>query len=102
MNHLNSILLEGNLENEPKLTAIDGLAPICSFNLASERYSRTDEEFEKHTSVISVRVNGRLAECCSSQLTQGRGVRVVGRIKQEDEIGVYIIAEHVEFKPVFK
>ena len=49
----------------------------------------------------------RLAEVCKEYLAKGRGVRVVGRLKQdrwEDPEGktrskVHIVAEHVEFKP---
>ena len=52
----------------------------------------------------------RLAEVCNEYLTKGRGVRIVGRLKQdrwEDQEGktrakVHIVAEHVEFKPKFK
>ena len=51
----------------------------------------------------------KLAEVCAEQLEKGRGVRVVGRLKQDrwqDQEGnprskVKIVAEHVEFKPVF-
>jgi single-strand DNA-binding protein len=50
-----------------------------------------------------------LAETCGKNLKKGRGVRVVGRLKQDrwkDQGGknherVKIVAEHVEFKPVF-
>jgi single-strand DNA-binding protein len=46
---------------------------------------------------------------CKEYLTKGRGVRVVGRLKQDrwqDSDGktrskVHIVAEHVEFKPKF-
>ena len=52
----------------------------------------------------------RLAESCSTLGKKGRGVRVVGRLKQErwtDGDGkprthVKIVAEHVEFRPEFK
>jgi len=47
----------------------------------------------------------RLAEVCAEYLKKGRGVRVVGRLKQDkwtDADGkphsrVHIVAEHVEF-----
>ena len=52
----------------------------------------------------------RLAQACAENLKKGRGVRVVGRLKQDrwtDPEGksrskVKIVAEHVEFKPVFR
>ena len=52
----------------------------------------------------------KLGLACSQNLKKGRGVRVVGRLKQDrwtDAAGklrsrVMIVAEHVEFKPVKK
>jgi len=47
---------------------------------------------------------GRIADICAVQLHKGRGVRVVGRLQEyrwQDVSKIYIIAEHVEFKPVF-
>jgi single-strand DNA-binding protein len=52
----------------------------------------------------------RLAEVCGEYLKKGRGVRVVGRLKQDRRTSsegqarskVSIVAEHVEFKPQFK
>jgi single-strand DNA-binding protein len=49
----------------------------------------------------------KLAESCAALGHKGRGVRVVGRLKQdrwEDAAGkarsrIYIVAEHVEFRP---
>ena len=58
------------------------------------------------SSLFDIRVFGKQAEACSEHLTEGRGVRIVGRLKQElvgDDgdvrSNVFIIAEHVEFKP---
>ena len=53
---------------------------------------------------------GQLAIVCSQQCIKGRGIRVVGRLKQgrwTDNSGknhskITIIAEHVEMKPVFQ
>jgi single-strand DNA-binding protein len=52
----------------------------------------------------------KLAENCNNLGHKGRGVRVVGRLKQERWNGsdgkahsrVAIVAEHVEFRPEFK
>ena len=53
---------------------------------------------------------GKLADICTSQGRKGRGVRVVGRLKQDRWTGsdgknhtrVAIVAEHVEYRPDFK
>jgi single-strand DNA-binding protein len=66
--------------------------------------------FEKETSYFDVETWGKLAEACYSKSQKGRGVRVVGRLKQNrwnDPDGkphsrVTIVAEHVEFRPIIK
>jgi len=63
--------------------------------------------FFKEVSFFDVSTWTRLAEVCGEYLKKGRGVRVVGRLKQDrwtDPDGkphsrVEIVAEHVEFRP---
>ena len=63
---------------------------------------------QKEVSFFDVESWARLAENCGEHLLKGRGVRVVGRLKQDrwqDKEGnprSKIVAEHVEFKPQFK
>jgi single-strand DNA-binding protein len=65
---------------------------------------------QKEVSFFDVSNWTRLAEVCGEYLKKGRGVRVVGRLKQDrwtDADGkgrskVFIVAEHVEFKPQIK
>jgi single-strand DNA-binding protein len=110
MNNLNSILLEGNLVADPDLRYTTKGVPVCSFRVACNRYFKQEEELQKEVSYFDVTSWNRLAEVCNEYLTKGRGVRVVGRLKQdrwEDPEGktrskVHIVAEHVEFKPKFK
>jgi single-strand DNA-binding protein len=110
MNNLNSILLEGNLVADPDLRYTPKGAPVCSFCVACNRFFKQEEELQKEVSYFDVTTWNRLAEVCNEYLTKGRGVRVVGRLKQdrwEDAEGktrskVHIVAEHVEFKPKFK
>lgn len=107
MNALNSILLEGNLVRDPKLKTTPGGTKVVSFSIASNRFFRDGGNLVGETSYFDVEAWGRLAEACSETLTKGRGVRVVGRLKQDrwtDADGkmrsrVKIVAEHVEFKP---
>jgi single-strand DNA-binding protein len=61
-------------------------------------------------SFFEVTTWSRLAEVCGESLLKGRGVRVVGRLKQDRWTSpegqarskVSIVAEHVEFKPQLK
>ena len=110
MNNLNSILIEGNLVRDPLFRTTPKGTPLCTFSLASNRFFRQDSGLEKEVSFFDVETWSKLAESCYSKGHKGRGVRVVGRLKQErwnDPEGksrsrVTIVAEHVEFRPEFK
>jgi single-strand DNA-binding protein len=110
MNNLNSILLEGNLVRDPVLKNTAKGTPVCTFSVASNRFFKQDDGLEKEVSYFDVETWARLAENCRDLGHKGRGVRVVGRLKQERWQGadgtaksrVLIIAEHVEFRPDFK
>ena len=83
MNSLNSILLEGNLTKDPQLSKTPKGTPVCTFSVASNRYYKQDDEGVNEVSFFDVEVWSRLAETCGEHLTKGRGVRVVGRLKQD-------------------
>ena len=112
MNNLNSILLEGNLTCDPELryTPSDGPSPgtpLCTLVVSSVRTYKLDGERTEEVSFVEAVTAGKLATVCAEHLSKGRGVRLVGRIKQErweDTEGnarskVVIVAEHVEFQP---
>jgi single-strand DNA-binding protein len=109
MNSLNSILLEGNLTRHPEARTTPKGTPLCTFSVASNRYYRVGNDKQQEVSFFDIEAWSQLAERCVD-LEKGRGVRVVGRLKQErwvDQEGkphsqVKIIAEHVEFKPMIK
>ena len=110
MNNLNSILIDGNLVKDPVLRSNAKGTQIGSMRLASNRYFKQDTGFEKEVSYFDVETWGKLAEVCSIRGKKGRGVRVVGRLKQSRWNGsdgktasrIYIVAEHVEFHPESK
>ena len=112
LNNLNSILLEGNLCRDPELryTPSDGPSPgtpLCTLVVSSVRTYKLDGERTEEVSFVEAVTAGKLATVCAEHLSKGRGVRLVGRIKQErweDTEGnarskVVIVAEHVEFQP---
>jgi single-strand DNA-binding protein len=110
MNNLNSILIEGNLVRDPLLRSTPKGTQVCTMSLASNRYYKQDTGFEKEVSFFDVETWSRLAESCYAKGKKGRGVRIVGRLKQDRWTGadgkphsrITIIAEHVEFRPEFK
>ena len=110
MNNLNSILIEGNMVRDPLFRSTPKGTSVCNFTIASNRFYRQDSNLEKEVGFFDVEVWGKLADSCSSHGRKGRGVRVVGRLKQDRWTGndgknhtkVAIVAEHVEYRPDFK
>jgi single-strand DNA-binding protein len=110
MNNLNSILIEGNLTRNPDLAYCSNGTPWCRFSVAVNRFYKQGEERKEEVSFIDVSSYAKTAEACAEYLKKGSGVRVVGRLKQDrwnDADGkarakLYIVAEHVEFKPNLK
>jgi len=110
MNNLNSILIEGNMVRDPQLRATPKGTSVCMFSLASNRFFKQDSGMEKEVSFFEVETWAKLAEACNNLGKKGRGVRVVGRLKQDRWTGndgkphsrVTIVAEHVEFRPEFR
>jgi len=110
MNNLNSILIEGNLVKDPVLRSTPKGTQVCTLRLASNRYYKQDTGFEREVSFFDVETWARLAEACYAKGKKGRGVRVVGRLKQDrwnspdgkSQSKISIVAEHVEFRPEFK
>jgi len=110
MNNLNSILIEGNMVRDPQYRTTSKGTPVCHFSLASNRFFKQENGYEKEVSFFDVETWAKLADTCGNMGKKGRGVRVVGRLKQDrwtDNDGkprsrVSIVAEHVEFRPEFK
>ncbi|GMO46721.1 MAG: hypothetical protein Pg6C_08540 [Treponemataceae bacterium] len=110
MNSLNSIIIEGNVVRTPEIRETPKGTPVCTVGVAVNRwYKSTDGAMQKEVSFFDIDTWGNLAKTCSQTCEKGRGIRVVGRLKQnrwQDTEGrnrskVCIIAEHIEFKPKF-
>jgi single-strand DNA-binding protein len=107
MNDLNSCLVEGNLVKDPVLRKTPKGTAICSFSIASNRFFKGPTEIEKEVSFFDIEAWGNLAENCSNLGHKGRGVRILGRFKQErwetsdgsHRSKIVIIAEHIEWRP---
>jgi single-strand DNA-binding protein len=78
--------------------------------MSSNWYFKTDTGIEKEVSFFTIETWGKLAELVYEKGKKGRGVRAVGRLRQErwtDQDGkqrerIAIVSEHVEFRPEFK
>jgi single-strand DNA-binding protein len=105
MNNLNSVLLEGTCVSKPVVEVVaDSQKALCSFVVESVRNERGGD---KEVSSFEIETYGRLAGLVGKTITEGRGLRIVGRMKQirwKDEAGeeqstIRVIAEHIEVKP---
>ncbi len=111
MNQLNSLILEGNLVRDAVLSEPAPGFKKCTFSVGVNRYykNRKNEDVSE-ASFFDVEAYGKIAEYCESKAKKGRGIRVVGRLKQDtwkDSNGktasrIYVVAEHIEYKPVKK
>ncbi|NLZ68210.1 MAG: single-stranded DNA-binding protein [Spirochaetales bacterium] len=108
MNHLNSILLEGVVTNDPKVVLTSALGnSLVKFSVANDRfYYDKDHNLQSTTLFIGIQAWGRLGEQTQSFIEKGMLVRVVGRLrpikfKRKDESLVdtfEIVAQHIEYK----
>ena len=107
MNNLNSIIIEGNLTADPQVSTTPGGTTVGTFTIGCNRYYKNgDGERQEEVSFVNIEVWSRLAETCNEYLTKGRGVRVVGRLKQdrwdnqdgEHRNRIKVVGEHVEFR----
>ncbi|MDR1315689.1 MAG: single-stranded DNA-binding protein [Spirochaetales bacterium] len=98
MSDLNSILFEGAVAGEPVIAG-QGKEKHCSFILANRRYRREGGESKIRTTRMRIVAHdAKMAELIVRCAYAGRMARVVG-CTAEDEAGIYIAAEHIEYKP---
>lgn len=107
MNNLNSIIVEGNIVRNGELAEPSEGFKVFKFSVAVNRVKKTrNNEASAEVSFFDIETYGKIAEYANQNCQKGRGVRVVGRLKQgrwKDAEGktqskIFIVAEHVEFK----
>jgi single-strand DNA-binding protein len=107
MNNLTSILIEGNVVREAEIRTTPKGTPVANFQIASNRFYKQETGMEKEVSFFTIEAWSRLAESAGEKVKKGRGIIVVGRLKQErwkDKEGrtqakVIVVTEHLEFRP---
>ena len=105
MNNLDTVLVEGLLTRDPERMGPEG-SSMCKIGIANNRYyfSEKEDRWIPDTSFFTIQVYGAVAESCMRRLKKGRGIRVVGRLKQyiskySNSEKVFIQAEHIEVQP---
>ena len=102
------VVIEGNLVRDPERVELgENTSAMTKFAIAVNRFFRNAKaEAVEEVMFINVQAWGTLGKNCMTYLQKGRGVRVVGRLRQErwsDKEGasrerIIVVAEHVEFK----
>lgn len=105
MNMLNSIILEGTVESDAISKMLGGITVSTMPISVKRKYRNSDGSEHEETSFFDVETYGNTAVSVNKYAKKGKGVRVVGRLKQKrwEEDGktmskVVVIAEHVEYK----
>lgn len=109
MNMINSIILEGNVENvrAQEDNSLFPVPPVTSLVVSTKRtYRAVTGKAEMEVSYFDVEAWGALGEFAESRIEKGRGIRIVGRLKQnrweadgKEFSKVVVVAEHIEIKP---
>lgn len=109
MNALNQLILEGNVVRDSTVKETSRGTKFCTMQLANNRVFKDSKgDFQKEVNYFEIQAWGQnFSDIVVKHGTKGRGVRVVGRIKQDrwkSEDGknhekIFIIADHIEFKP---
>lgn len=110
MNQLNSLIIEGNCVEKATISEPKAGFKVCKFSVGVNRlFKNQNGEEVNEVSYFDAECYGKLAEMCEGRLEKGKGVRIVGRMKQDrwtDKTGktlsrVFIVCEHIEFKRSF-
>lgn len=111
MNNLNSIILEGNAVADIEVSESVPGFKVGKFTIAVNRfYKNSKGEGVDEVSYFDCESYGVNTDFYKDKIKKDRGVRIVGRLKQDrwtDDEGkacskVHIVTEHVEFRPIKK
>lgn len=111
MNTLNSVILEGTASINPVVKTLSTDVEAVNFLVTVERkIMLVDGTIGKENFTIDVECYGNVADAAKKFIKKGRGVRVVGYLKQETITGkgetyysrIFVVAEHLELKPIHK
>ena len=112
MNAMNQIIIEGNVVRDSQIKETQKGTRVATMPIASNRvFKDSNGDFQSEVSFFDVQAWGqKFCESVAKNGIEGRGVRVVGRLKQvrwkndsgKSQSRIYIIADHIDFKPLPK
>ena len=106
---MNQIVIEGNVVRDTQVKETARGTRVCLIPIATNRYYRdTKGSLQKETAFFDVEAWGEnFCKTAVKMGKRGRGLRVVGRLKQDrwktpegkSTSKTFIVAEHIDFKP---
>jgi single-strand DNA-binding protein len=97
MTGINKIFIAGNLATKPQLQTSKNGQVFSFLNIATNRFSYNEGQWNKRTHWHSVLVWGKRAEICEKYLEKGFPVAVEGFLDSTTENKSTIIAEDIHF-----
>lgn len=85
---LNSVLIQGRIKGP-----VDYDGNVSIFKIESVRQTKDGQI----VTVVPVVADGKLGESSSEHLSDGREIRVVGRLENSLS-GLWLLAEHIEYR----
>ena len=112
MNKMNHVILEGNVVRTPLFKETPRGTKVCTLPIAVDRLYRDREGNRvKEVGFYDIEAWGEnFTSSIAKHGVKGRGVRVVGRMKQDrwkttdgrSMTKTFVVAERVDFKPMFE
>lgn len=109
MNQMNQVILEGNVVRMAEFKTTPRGKKVCTLPIACNRYYKdSDGKSVEEANYIDIEAWERACENVEKYAMKGRGLRVVGRLKQDrwkspegkSISRLYVVAEHIEFMPL--
>ncbi len=98
MNDLNSIVIEGRMNEEPKVTKGSQDSTVVMATFYSSRYYKKDGSLKYKAIPFIAFLFGKMADTFIGGIKTGDKVRLVGRLGHR-EAGVVVIVEHYSYQP---
>ena len=81
MKNFATATIEGNVTRDPEFRKTKTGKSVCTFSLAFNHFSKMDDE--PRVSYIEVETWEKLADVCSTNITKGKRLLVMGKIRQD-------------------
>jgi len=99
----NIVTIDGNITKDPVLKYTANGTAICTFSIASNRFYKKNNEFEKETSFFDVQAWSSLVLDVNEK-SKGQAVSIQGRLKQDrwqqggqNRSRIVIVANDIQF-----